>query len=399
VMDITDRIELENDLHEAKKIAEKNAKMKDLFLSNMSHEIRTPMNAITGFGRLLASTKLDNEQAEYTNSINIASTNLLNIINDILDFSKIESGQIVMEHIKFSLKEQIQNVRKILTFNAQIKNLEFKYYFDEKLPDMVMGDPTRLNQVMVNLLNNAIKFTEEGFVELRVEVVKKLENKTEVKFEINDSGIGIAPDKLEVIFDRFTQANTNTTRKYGGTGLGLSISKSLAELLGGELIVASEEGKGSTFSFNLLFENPMEAEESEIKLVEPETGLYDTKILLVEDNLLNQKLALRVLQKRGFLADLAENGAEAVEILKTKTYDLILMDLQMPEMDGYQATTYIRNEMKLQTPIIAMTAHSIVGEKAKCLDIGMNDYLPKPFDPNLLHSKILEYTKKDNNDN
>jgi CheY-like chemotaxis protein len=348
---------------------------------------------------LLASTNLDNEQAEYTNSINIASTNLLNIINDILDFSKIESGQIVMEHIKFSLKEQIQNVRKILTFNAQIKNLEFKYYFDEKLPDMVMGDPTRLNQVMVNLLNNAIKFTEEGFVELRVEVVKKLENKTEVKFEINDSGIGIAPGKLEVIFDRFTQANTNTTRKYGGTGLGLSISKSLAELLGGELIVDSEEGKGSTFSFNLLFENPVEAEESEIKLVEPETGLYDTKILLVEDNLLNQKLALRVLQKRGFLADLAENGAEAVEILKTKTYDLILMDLQMPEMDGYQATTYIRNEMKLQTPIIAMTAHSIVGEKAKCLDIGMNDYLPKPFDPNLLHSKILEYTKKDNNDN
>lgn len=399
VMDITDRIELENDLHEAKKIAEKNAKMKDLFLSNMSHEIRTPMNAITGFGRLLASTKLDNEQAEYTNSINIASTNLLNIINDILDFSKIESGQIVIEHIKFSLKEQIQNVRKILTFNAEIKNLEFKYYFDEKLPDMVMGDPTRLNQVMVNLLNNAIKFTEEGFVELRVEVVKKLENKTEVKFEINDSGIGIAPNKLEVIFDRFTQANTNTTRKYGGTGLGLSISKSLAELLGGELIVASEEGKGSTFSFNLLFENPVEVVESEIKLVAPETGLYDIKILLVEDNLLNQKLALRVLQKRGFLADLAENGAEAVAILKTNTYDLILMDLQMPEMDGYQATTYIRNEMKLQTPIIAMTAHSIVGEKSKCLDIGMNDYLPKPFDPDLLHTKILEYTKKDKNDN
>lgn len=397
VMDITDRIELENDLNIAKQNAENSAKMKDLFLSNMSHEIRTPMNAITGFGRLLSETTLDEEQDEYVNSINIASTNLLNIINDILDFSKIESGQISIESIPFNIIKQIQNVRKILTINAETRNLQFKYDFDEKLPEMVMGDPTRLNQILVNLLNNGIKFTESGFVKLKVEFLQDSNDCYNIKFDIIDSGIGIPEDKIDVIFERFTQANTNTTRKYGGTGLGLSISKSLVGLLGGTLTVESTEGEGSIFSFTIPFGKPIQEISQETAPSRIINGKSNIRILLVEDNLLNQKLARKVLEKQGFISELAENGKLAIELLKKESFDLILMDLQMPEMDGYQTTIYLRNEMKLKTPIIAMTAHSIVGEKDKCLSIGMNDYIPKPFNPDVLYEKIMHYTKKRRN--
>jgi PAS domain S-box-containing protein len=388
VMDITDRIELEKDLNESRKVAESNARMKDLFLANMSHEIRTPMNAITGFGELLKDTVLDNEQRDYLKSINIASSNLLKIINDILDFSKIESGQISIEKIEFDLVEQIKNVFRILKPNAYRKHLDFKISIDPEIPIKLEGDPTRLSQILTNLITNAIKFTEEGCVKLEVILLKNEKNSlTNVQFNIIDTGIGIPEDKIDIIFERFTQANTNTTRKYGGTGLGLNISKSLVELQSGTFFVKSEEGKGSSFGFTMPFGKPEMPKYivEEVLLVENTEG---HRILLVEDNLLNQKLALKVLEKQGFSAKMAENGKVAVEILAKEEFDLILMDIQMPEMDGYQATTFIRNVLKLDIPIIAMSAHSLVGEKEKCLASGMNDYLPKPFDQKELKLKI-----------
>jgi PAS domain S-box-containing protein len=388
VVDITDRIVLERDLNDSRKIAESNARMKDLFLANMSHEIRTPMNAITGFGKLLKDTVLDEEQTDYLKSINIASANLLNIINDILDFSKIESGQISIEKIEFGLIEQIRNVVRMLKPNAYSKLLDFDINIDADIPTKVMGDPTRLSQVLTNLISNAIKFTEEGFVKLEVILLNEDSNgESNIQFNILDSGIGIPEDKIDIIFERFTQANTNTTRKYGGTGLGLSISKSLVELQSGTFHVKSKEGKGSNFGFTMPFSKP----EKSRSIQKEEIGIENIgeyRILLVEDNLLNQKLALKVLEKQGFLATLAENGKLATEILAHEKFDLILMDLQMPELDGYQTTTYIRNVLKLDIPIIAMTAHSLVGEKEKCLEIGMNDYLPKPFDQKELNQKM-----------
>ncbi|WP_341225087.1 PAS domain S-box protein [uncultured Arcticibacterium sp.] len=389
VMDITDRIELERDLNESKKLAEFNAKMKDLFLANMSHEIRTPMNAITGFTRLLGDTKLNFEQEDYLKSINTASTNLLNIINDILDFSKIESGQVNIENVEFNLYDVVSSVERLLRPNAEAKKLRLAIIIDENVPMLIIGDPTRLGQILTNLISNAIKFTENGFVNLEVSLVKDDEESTELKFNVADSGIGIPKDKIQVIFERFTQANTDTTRKYGGTGLGLSISKSLVELQAGTFHVESEVGKGSCFGFMIPFKKVFEvSKETSIaeKTILKHSGL---KVLLVEDNILNIKLAMKVLEKQGFIAKVAENGKIAVDILAKESFDVILMDLQMPEMDGYQATQYIRDTLALSTPIIAMTAHSLVGEKEKCLAIGMQDYLPKPFSQEQLYEKII----------
>ncbi|WP_304237039.1 PAS domain S-box protein [Jiulongibacter sediminis] len=397
VVDITDRIELENDLQEAKRTAEKNAQMKNLFLANMSHEIRTPMNAITGFGRLLhESPNLSEEQKDYVESINIASSNLLTLINDILDFSKIESGQLELESIQFKLQDQINYVRKILTPAAEKKGLRFKCMVDFTIPEVVQGDPTRLNQVLVNLINNAIKFTEEGYIQLSVQAIKNEDGINLIEFEVKDTGIGIPEDKKEAIFDRFTQANTNTTRKYGGTGLGLSISKSLIEMQGGQIEIESTVGKGSVFRFSLPFIAPSVIQLEDEKTENQEIELNcKNQILLVEDNVLNQKLAVKVLTNKGFVVDLAENGLVALEKLQSKSYDLILMDLQMPEMDGYQTAHALRNELQINTPVMAMTAHSLVGEKEKCLKFGMNDYITKPFDPKVLFRKIKELTERE----
>lgn len=395
VMDITDRIELERDLNESKKLAEFNAKMKDLFLANMSHEIRTPMNAITGFTRLLGDTKLNYEQEDYLKSINTASTNLLNIINDILDFSKIESGQVNIENVEFNLHDLVSSVERLLRPNAEAKNLRLAIIMDESVPMSIIGDPTRLSQILTNLISNAIKFTEKGFVKLEVSLLKDDAESTQLKFNVFDSGIGIPKDKIQVIFERFTQANTDTTRKYGGTGLGLSISKSLVELQSGSFHVESEVGKGSCFGFEIPFKKVIE-HERETSIVEKSILKHSgLKVLLVEDNILNIKLALKVLEKQGFIAQVAENGKIAVDMVAKETFDVILMDLQMPEMDGYQATEYIRETLGLSTPIIAMTAHSLVGEKEKCIEMGMQDYLPKPFSQEQLYEKII--TLSENN--
>ncbi len=390
--DMSSRIRMERELIKSKIVAEKNARAKDAFLANMSHEIRTPMNAIIGFTKLLMDTFLESEQNEYVKNINIASENLLGIINDILDVSKIESGNITLEEIPFSLYEIVNNIKSVLNAKVEEKGLTLDPYLNESIPKRILGDPTRLSQILLNLTNNAIKFTEKGSINIIADLAEETDEQVTIQFNIIDTGIGISNDKLKVIFDRFSQANTDTTRKYGGTGLGLSISKSLIELQNGKIHVESKLGEGSNFYFSLSFKKVVgkDAEEDKGKNANLNSD-KEIKVLLVEDNLLNQKLALRVLEKFGFLPDLAQNGKIAVEKVQQQAYDVVLMDLQMPEMDGYQATTYIRNELKNNIPIIAMTAHSLVGEKDKCMSIGMNDYIPKPFSPDELFNKITTF--------
>ncbi|MES2647821.1 MAG: PAS domain S-box protein [Bacteroidota bacterium] len=394
-VDITERIIMERNLHKAKELAVKNAQAKDVFLANMSHEIRTPMNAITGFAHLLRDTPLNAEQTKYVSYINTSSENLLGIINDILDFSKIESGHISIESIPFNIRDLVGNVRAVLNHKAADKNLKLSYDIETNIPEFVNGDPTRLNQVLINLTNNAIKFTEQGWVKIAVQLKEELHDTVTVQFSINDSGIGIEENKLQAIFNRFTQADSDTTRKYGGTGLGLSISKSLVEIQNGKIWVESTLGVGSSFNFTLTYKK----DDGQALKSRRRTGVLKSerqvKVLLVEDNLLNQKLAMKVLENFNFLPELAENGRQAIEMIKNKNYEVILMDLQMPEMDGYQATEYIRMQLKISTPIIAMTAHSLVGERDKCIAIGMNDYIPKPFVQEEVFNKIMHYVQPD----
>lgn len=392
--DFTERILMEKQLKREKIKAEENARAKDIFLANMSHEIRTPMNAIIGFGNLLKDSSLDKEQFENVSIVTMAAENLLGIINDILDFSKIESGKISLESTPFSIKSIIKNIDNLLSVKAKEKNLQIEFMIDSKVPDYVLGDPTRINQILINLINNAIKFTQLGSVKVFTTLKEEKEENYLINFEVIDTGIGIDEQKLSVIFERFTQANSETTRKFGGTGLGLSISKSLVEILGGNMFVKSVVNQGSVFSAQIPFKK---VTKEAIKKVENDLTKFSSpsniKVLLVEDNNFNQKLALKVVAGFGFSIDLAENGKEAVRILKEKNdYSVILMDLQMPEMDGYEATKYIRNQLSLNIPIIAMTAHSLVGEKEKCINIGMNDYISKPFSKNDLYNKILKYS-------
>lgn len=364
------------------------------FLANMSHEIRTPLNAILGFSEMLETAPLNGEQKESLHYIRTAGKNLLTIVNDILDIAKIEAGMLPLESIPFSLSQLVDSIRTMILPAATDKNLMLVVETDPTLPAIVLGDPTRLTQILLNLLSNAIKFTKHGQVTARIDNVEQTDELVRVRFSVQDTGIGMSSDILPHIFDRFRQANDFTTRYYGGTGLGLSIVKSLTEMQGGWVKVASVPDEGSCFTLEIPYKISTEVQDPIAGLSsEPSSpdGEY-VKILVVEDNLINQKLALQVLKRLGYATQIAENGQQALDCLKTGKYDLVLMDIQMPVMDGYTATRQIRTTLQSNIPIIAMTAHALASEREQCLQAGMNDFIPKPFQIDELQRVMRKYT-------
>lgn len=367
------------------KLARQAVLAKDTFLANMSHEIRTPLNAIIGFTDLLAQTSLTKKQSEFLDSVQMAGESLNAIVNDILDLSKIESGTLNIESLPFNIKQLVKSTFNLIRVRSK-EAVELNLYMDPEIPDMLKGDKARLAQILINLLGNAIKFTDKGEISLSVKHVDEEKGIHTLRFCVKDSGIGIQADQLERIFARFTQAEDSTTRRFGGTGLGLNIVKQLVELQGGSIHVKSTFGKGSDFTVTLAYPEAMEVSSSDVQVATNNLGRLH--ILLCEDNELNQKLAVNVLQNFGFTVDVAVNGKEGIDMLMKGMYDMILMDLQMPVQDGYETSMQIRNEMKLDIPIIAMTAHSLVGEKQKCFESGMNGYVPKPFKQHELLSEM-----------
>jgi PAS domain S-box-containing protein len=390
--DISERVQQLEELKQAKKIAEDAKTLQEQFLANMSHEIRTPMNGIQGMTDLLLDTPLAENQHDFAKTIKRSADNLVVIINDILDFSKIKAGKLTIEKIDFNLKEVVENVTAVFNHREKEKGLDFSILVDENIPSTLQGDPYRLNQILVNLIGNAIKFTPSGSVKIGISLRKKKEREVILDFAVTDTGIGIKNDKINEIFESFTQASVETSRKYGGSGLGLAITKQLLEMQNGEISVESVESQGTNFRFSIPFGYSKANNKlffNGKKLKDYHGFLKGKKFLVAEDNKVNQKVIENVLQKAGAVADIANNGLEAISFLKERNhYDIIIMDLQMPEMDGYAATKYIRNVMNISTPVIAMTASALKGEKSKCIEIGMNDYLTKPFEFSAFYERI-----------
>jgi CheY-like chemotaxis protein len=387
------QLSLIKDLENAKKAALQSVQAKDQFMANMSHEIRTPLNAIKGFGKILARTPLNGDQQKYTSIISTASENLLNIVNDILDFSKIETGNLVMKVKVFELAAVLDEVEQMFTPLAHEKELQLIFSPDRSLPAFVKSDPVRLRQILMNLLSNAIKFTNKGYVKLSVKAVERKAGRVKVRFTVSDTGVGIPAEKLATVFERFEQLDDSLTRQQGGTGLGLAITKQLVEALGGTIHVKSEISKGSVFTAELEFEKitkdsiPEEAVDA-AAVIKPD--LASARVLVAEDNMMNQLLVTRMLERYQVETDIAENGEDALVEIKRKKYDMVLMDVQMPKMDGLSATRIIRKEISTAIPVIAMTAHVLPGEREKCLAAGMNDYLAKPLD----EMELVEMLKK-----
>jgi len=397
---MTARKQAELELKQAKENAEAANRAKSVFLATMSHEIRTPLGAMLGNVELLEGTPLTLQQQECLHDSKSAAHILLQVINDVLDFSKIQSGKVSFEKINFKLSQIMSMVTELMLPKSIEKNIKLSAVIDKNIPDRLIGDPTRLNQILLNLVGNSIKFTEQGEVKTSVSILSENEEEVELQFYIKDTGIGIPKEKFSSIFEEFRQAANDTTRKYGGSGLGLTIVKQLIEMQGGKIVVESEVGVGSTFSFNLKFrKNATQNVEKENKSPKKKTDsiIEGLNVLLVEDNILNQVLAKKVLTNWNWNVELAENGLIALEKLKEKDFDIVLMDIQLPEMDGYDATRHIRSDFtdpKRTVPIMAMTAHAMSGEEEKCRAAGMDGYISKPFDQNILYSRIITILKE-----
>ncbi|MFI4938114.1 MAG: ATP-binding protein [Candidatus Berkiellales bacterium] len=370
---------------------------KSQFLANVSHEIRTPMHGLIGASHLLETTRLNEEQRKYNEMIKLSADSLLNLINDILDFSKIEAGKLAIERIPFTITQTLTEVGLLLENQAKVKGLSFDCTLDPNIPAFILGDPSRLKQILLNLVNNALKFTSHGSVTVKVKLLEEAKQSATLHFTVEDTGIGIPLSKQSSIFEAFSQGDTTTTREYGGTGLGLAIAKRLTTLMGGQMGVKSEPQKGSTFWFTLIFDKYQQStlpviDQARSSLALPYFDAQNTKILVVDDNLISQQITVKMLEKMGFQAQSASNGEAALTMMNEQDFDMVFMDCQMPGMDGFETTKRLRSDPKNQAlPIIALTASASEGDKQKCLAAGMTDYLAKPINVTALAELLQKY--------
>jgi two-component system sensor histidine kinase/response regulator len=397
---ITARKRQEEDARRAKQAAEEATRLKSDFLANMSHEIRTPMNAVIGLSRLLMKTELTQQQRDYVAKVLGAGQHLLGVINDILDFSKVEAGKLDLESVNFPLQRLLDTTSHLVGDKCHAKGLDLAFDIDPSVPQHLVGDPLRLEQILLNYANNAVKFTEQGSVCIRVRAVGRTDENVVLRFEVKDTGIGLTQEQQERLFQSFSQADPSTTRKFGGTGLGLAICKKLAQLMGGEVGVESTPGKGSTFWFSARLgigeataETAPAADDAAARNAR-RAAIRGGRVLLVEDNDINQQVAREMLEHAGLVVDVAVDGQQALDKVQAKPYDLVLMDMQMPVMDGVTATRLIRRIDRLsQLPIVALTANAMPQDQKRCIEAGMNDYLFKPIEPEDLMEKLEQWVR------